>query len=103
MSANTELVEKVTIKNKDVIKDIKKWNVIFYNDDFTSVDFVIGVLMEIFNYDESSATDLTYKIHDEGSAIVGTYIYEIAEQKCADTLYVAYAEGFPLQVKMKQA
>lgn len=100
MSTDTSVIEKNTVKTKKVIKDFKKWNVIFFNDDVTSVQFVILVLKEVFNYNDDDAVELTYKIHNEGKSVVGTYVHEIAEQKAADTQYLAYIHGYPLTVKI---
>jgi ATP-dependent Clp protease adaptor protein ClpS len=76
--------------------------VIIFNDDFTPVEFVIKLLVEIFNKNLKSAKDLTLEIHESGSAVAGTYSYEIAEQKCAEGTTVARGQGHPLQLKVKQ-
>lgn len=77
------------------------FKVIILNDDTTPVEFVIALLISIFGYSENQATDLTYQIHHDGSAVAGTYIYEIAEQKGIEVTELSRAHGFPLQVKVK--
>jgi ATP-dependent Clp protease adaptor protein ClpS len=80
----------------------KKYHVILLNDDKTPIDWVIEILIEIFRHSESAAQDLTLKIHHEGSAIVGTYYYEIAEQKLFETVKLSRDQGFPLMAKMEE-
>jgi ATP-dependent Clp protease adaptor protein ClpS len=82
--------------------DIKKWNVIFYNDNKTTMEFVISVLVEIFNHTETKAKELTLQIHEDGSAVVGQYIYEIAEQKASETLTFASMNSYPLKVNIEK-
>ena len=77
------------------------FKVIIVNDDVTPVEFVIAVLIMLFGHDQNRATDLTYKIHHDGSAVAGTYSYEIAEQKAIESTEMARGHGFPLQVKIE--
>lgn len=79
----------------------KKFKVIFLNDDKTPMDFVIDVLMNIFNHDQGLSQEITIKIHTEGSAVVGVYPYEIAEQKGIETTHLARQAGYPLSVKIE--
>ena len=58
MGASTSIIEKTRVK----IKEPKRYKVIMHNDDFTSVDFVIFVLMNIFNKNEMEANDLMLKV-----------------------------------------
>ena len=78
-----------------------KYKVIFLNDDKTPMQFVVDVLMNIFNHDSQTSEELTMKIHHEGSAVVGIYPYEIAEQKGIETTHLARQAGFPLNVKIE--
>ena len=98
----TEQVEQKTRTNV-ALKYPPRYDVIIFNDDFTPVEFVIKLLVEIFNKNLKSAKDLTLEIHESGSAVAGTYSYEIAEQKCAEGTTVARGQGHPLQLKVKQA
>jgi ATP-dependent Clp protease adaptor protein ClpS len=79
----------------------KKYKVVFLNDDKTPMEFVIEVLMNIFNHDDQSSHELTIKIHTEGSAVVGVYPFEIAEQKGIETTQLARQAGYPLNVKIE--
>jgi len=79
----------------------KKFKVIFLNDDKTPMEFVIDVLINLFSHDEITSQELTVKIHTEGSAVVGVYPFEIAEQKGIETTHLARAAGYPLIVKIE--
>ena len=76
---NTDVL--IDEKVKVVTTEPEKYRVILLNDDVTPMDFVINILVSIFKHSTDTAKDLTLKIHKEGSAIVGVYTYEIAEQK----------------------
>ena len=88
-------------KVKVVTTEPEKYRVILLNDDVTPMDFVINILVSIFKHSTDTATDLTLKIHKEGSAIVGVYTYEIAEQKGIEATNESRQHGFPLQVKIE--
>lgn len=77
------------------------FKVIIVNDNVTPVEFVVAVLIMLFGHNQGQATDLAYKIHHDGSAIAGTYSYEIAEQKAIESTEMARSHGFPLQVKVE--
>lgn len=90
-----------TIENKKskLLLNIKKpplYNVILHNDDVTSFEFVILILMKIFNKSQEEATKLTLKIDNDGKAIVEKYPYEIAMTKKQITDINAKRNNFPL-------
>lgn len=76
-------------------------NVVFYNDDFTTMDFVIDVLISIFNKSQTEAEALMMSVHDNGSAIVGTYTFDIAVSRKNLAVQVARKNGFPLRVEVE--
>tara|TARA_X000001036_G_scaffold109929_1_gene102979 strand:+ start:195 stop:503 length:309 start_codon:yes stop_codon:yes gene_type:complete len=89
-------------KIKQKILEPALYKVVFLNDDLTPMEFVIECLVGIFKHTDTTARDLTVKIHEEGSAIVGVYTFEIAEQKGIETTTLARTNGFPLQVKVEK-
>ena len=100
----TDILEDIkideTIKKK--VTEPNRFNVIMFNDDITPVDWVLGILKQIYKHTEESAAHLTMTIHTEGKAVVGTYFFEIAEQKATETVNASRNHGFPLQVKIEQ-
>jgi ATP-dependent Clp protease adaptor protein ClpS len=77
------------------------WKVIFHNDDYTSMEFVVYVLQEIFRHSTASATRIMLHIHKTGIGIAGVYTREIAEARVQKTLDLAKEYGHPLQVTME--
>ena len=67
------------------------------------MEWVIGVLKEIFKHSDADAEAITMKIHNEDAAIVGTYKYEIAEQKSLAAVNASRNQGFPLQLKVEES
>ena len=76
----------------------KKYKVIFHNDDFTTMEFVVEVLKTVFYKSEAEADVIMMKVHHNGQAEVGTYSYDVAMTKVEQTRSMARAEGFPLKV-----
>ena len=99
MATSTSITEKTRVK----VKEPKRYKVIMHNDDFTTMEFVVEVLKTVFNKDIKEANDLMMKVHKGGSAMVGTYSYDIARSKVEETTLLARQEGFPFKVTMEVA
>lgn len=78
------------------------YDVIIHNDDYTTIDFVVMILETIFNKNQDEAMQLMLHVHENGEAVVGTYIYDIAQSKADKAMSLARAEGFPLQLTVNQ-
>lgn len=89
-------------KIKQKLEEPKRWKVVFLNDDSTPMDFVVGVLTEIFKHSQETAKAITLEIHTQGSGIAGVYSFEIAEAKAVEATQLARGNGFPLQIKMEE-
>ena len=100
MSASNTILEEKTVTSKK-IKPPNRYKVIVYNDDVTPMDFVIVMLCTVFNHNADFATELTLKIHNQGSALAGIYSHEIAEQKTLDATLMSKENGYPLTIKME--
>ena len=103
MTTTTDTIVKPKIATNPNIAEPSLYNVIYMNDDQTSMEFVIESLKAVFNYTEEDAADITLKIHEEGSAVVATLPYEMAEQKGIEVTLLARNNGFPLSIKLEQA
>lgn len=90
--------ELTTVK----IKEPGKFKVIFLNDDVTPMALVIALLMTVFKHDSDAAHELTMRIHNEGQAVVGTYVFEIAEQKSVEATTIARNNNAPLIIKLQE-
>ncbi|MCQ2195150.1 MAG: ATP-dependent Clp protease adaptor ClpS [Paludibacteraceae bacterium] len=99
-------MEQTQIKDKESRETSfgrpKKYKVIFHNDDFTTMEFVVEVLKTVFYKSEEEADAIMMKVHLEGQAVVGTYSYDVATTKAELAKSMARAEGFPLRVSCVQ-
>ena len=79
-----------------VLQEPEMYRVLLHNDDYTSMDFVVDILMKVFykNYQESEM--IMIKIHEKGSAICGVYTFEIAQTKAEQVKRLAKQNEFPL-------
>jgi ATP-dependent Clp protease adaptor protein ClpS len=94
-----DLLEKDEVKAKRP----SMWNVVFYNDDYTPMDFVLFVLTKLFHRSTEDALALTLAVHTQGKGIAGIYTFEVAEQKQCDVLLMAKIEEHPLRVQVERA
>jgi len=92
---------KIKIKPNLNLIEPPLFKIIYLNDDVTSMEFVVGSLIEYFNYTDDTATHITENIHSQGSAVVAVLPYEIAEQKGIEVTVSARSQGFPLQIKVE--
>jgi ATP-dependent Clp protease adaptor protein ClpS len=92
---------KIKIKPNLALKEPPLFKIIYFNDEVTSMEFVVGSLIDYFNYTENTAESLTQDIHNQGSAVVAILPYEIAEQKGIEVTLEARSQGYPLQVKIE--
>ena len=97
MGASTSTIQKTRVK----VKEPKRYKVIMHNDDFTTMEFVVNILMTVFKKDINTSNNLMMKVHKGGSAIVGTYSYDIAKSKMEKTTALARQEGFPFKVTIE--
>ena len=89
----------ILVKDKQKIGRPKRYKVVFYNDDFTPMNLVTLILMEVFKKGEQEARSIMLKVHKGGKAIAGVYSKEIAETKIATTKMYARSAGYPLHAE----
>lgn len=92
---------KSKIKPDLSLKEPPLYKVIYLNDNFTPMDFVIETLQSYFNYSYDHSHKLTMDVHELGSATVAILPYEIAEQKGAEITVEARARKYPFQIKIE--
>lgn len=96
----SELIEKETLKQK--VEPPKMWNVVMYNDDFTTFEFVVVCLGFVFHKTEVQAKQIAKDIHTKGKGIVGQYSYDIAETKKTMAEEFARQQDHPLKIEVEQ-
>ena len=92
---------KQKIKPNEELKEPPLFKVVYVNDNQTTIEFVVGSLIEFFDYTAETAEQITVDIHESGSAIVAVLPHEIAEQKGGEVTLSARAQNFPLQIRIE--
>ncbi|MDQ2745898.1 MAG: ATP-dependent Clp protease adaptor ClpS [Acidobacteriota bacterium] len=72
------------------------YKVILHNDDFTTMEFVVFVLIQVFLRSDAEAFAIMLKVHHEGSGLAGVYPFEIANMKAEKAMNLARAQEYPL-------
>lgn len=99
MSVATSTKEKIRTK----LQEPKRFNVVMHNDDFTPMDFVVKILMEIFNKPYDEAVVLMMTVHKCQKAVIGSYSYDVAQSKVNTAMLCAREEGHPFRVTCEEA
>ncbi|WP_324172318.1 ATP-dependent Clp protease adaptor ClpS [Sulfurimonas sp.] len=98
MPTNTEIELLHEVK----IKHPKRYKVFLLNDDYTSMEFVIDILMTVFHKSYEQAQNIMLDIHKKEKGLCGVYTHEIAETKIVQVDKKAKDNGFPLKAVMEQ-
>ncbi len=78
------------------------FRVLLHNDDYTTVEFVVVILVEVFLRPLAEAVRITQAVHERGIGVAGVYPYEIAETKVHRVHQLAKSSGFPLKCSIEQ-
>lgn len=92
----------VSQKNRVKVKKPKQYKVIMYNDDYTTMEFVIEVLVRIFNKKLEEAEKIMLDVHKAGKGIAGIYSYDLAMTKANLAMGWAKEEGFPFKLSVEE-
>jgi len=84
-------------------KEPDEYRVILLNDDYTTMEFVVAVIMSVFHRELLDATRIMLDVHRKGKGVVGTYTYDIAATKINRVHEMARENGFPLKCIMEKA
>lgn len=79
------------------------YRVILVNDDYTPMQFVVGILESVFGLERTAATRVMLEVHTKGKGICGVYSYEIAETKVAQVMTIAQQQQHPLLCTLEEA
>ena len=92
----------VIAKPRSKTKKPRLYKVLLLNDDYTPMDFVIGVLEQFFGKSRSDATSIMMQVHRRGVGVCGVYTYEVAETKVSQVMSFARQNEHPLQCTMEK-
>ena len=93
---------KVEIRRDLKLKKPSDYAVIIWNDDITTMEFVVSVLTKVFHKKPQEAAALMMEVHESGSGIAGIYTYDIAVSKKARTDAMSAEKNFPLKLTIKE-
>lgn len=97
----TEIQKESRSTVRTAPKEPRRYNVIILNDDFTTFEFVIEVMMTVFGKTQRQAEDIAQETHIRQKAVVGRYPLDIARSKVAKATRMARSEGFPLKFEIQ--
>lgn len=88
-------------ERKSKLEKIRRYKVLFHNDDYTTMEFVIDVLMKFFHKSETEATHIMLSVHHKGHGVAGVYTKDVAETKVAQVTDYAKEQGMPLRLSVE--
>ncbi len=97
-----ETEEEVISETDQEVKEPPMYRVLLHNDDYTTMEFVVELLMHIFNKSLEEATRIMLNVHRNGTGVCGMYTYEVAETKVEMVHQMAKERGFPLKSTMEK-
>jgi len=99
---NSTLMEDLSSETMDEVKEPPMYKVFLLNDDYTTMDFVVHILMSVFYKSFEDANRIMMNVHKNGSGLCGLYTFEVAETKVDIVQNIAHDNGFPLKCIMEQ-
>jgi ATP-dependent Clp protease adaptor protein ClpS len=88
----------VELQEQKKTKRPKRYWVVFHNDDYTTMDFVVQVLVKFFRKSETEAIHIMLNVHHKGYGVVDVFPRDVAETKVAQVMEYAKQHGHPLRV-----
>ena len=80
----------------------RMWRVLLHNDDYTTQEFVVYILMKFVHHDTDTATKIMLHVHTKGIGVAGVYTYEVAETKASQVIRFAREHEMPLQCSIRR-
>jgi len=97
-----EVEEKVTSETKDEVREPSMFRVLLHNDDYTTMEFVVEILIIVFNKSPEESVEIMLNVHRKGIGICGVYTFEVSETKVNIVHVLARENGFPLKCTMEK-
>ena len=98
-----DVKEKVKSETRKDVAEPPMFKVLLHNDDYTTMEFVVELLMGVFHKSFEDATRIMLSVHKTGYGVCGIYTYEIAETKVETVHQLASESGFPLKSSIEKA
>jgi ATP-dependent Clp protease adaptor protein ClpS len=98
-----ELEGDLAVEERKQTQRPRKYHVIFHNDDYTTMEFVVHVLIKFFHKSDTEATQIMLEVHHRGYGVVGVFTRDVAESKAEQVMVYAKKHGHPLRVSAEPA
>ncbi|KJS32188.1 MAG: Clp protease ClpS [Desulfatitalea sp. BRH_c12] len=98
-----ETIRDVDARAERGLKEPPLYKVLLHNDDYTTMEFVVHVLMLVFHKSVEQATQIMLNVHKRGTGLCGLFTYEVAETKVETVTRLARENGHPLKCTMEKA
>jgi ATP-dependent Clp protease adaptor protein ClpS len=98
----TDVQEDTIQSERSETREPSMYKVILHNDDYTTMEFVVEILMMVFGKTLEKATEIMLNVHHKGQGICGVYTREVAETKVETVHHLAGNKGFPLKSTMEK-
>jgi len=102
MSPATNPYSEPDVILDEELQEPRLYSVLLHNDDYTTMEFVIGILVEVFRKSAEQAAAIMLAVHEQGIGVCGVYPHEMAETKVAMVHSRARRAGFPLKSTMEE-
>jgi len=97
-----EIEGDVLSETREDVTEPSMYRVLLLNDDYTTMEFVVEILMLVFNKSIEESIRIMLNVHRAGVGVCGVYTYEVAETKVDNVHTLAMERGFPLQCSMEK-
>lgn len=97
-----DMQQDVSIETDEEIVEPSMYRVLLHNDDYTTMDFVIEILIGIFHKTFEQSTLIMLNVHKAGTGLCGVYTFEVAETKVDAVQTLSRENGFPLKCTMEK-
>ena len=101
-NVSPEIEESALSDVMDEVKEPPMYRVLLHNDDYTTMDFVIEILMTVFQKSMEEAILIMLNVHRQGTGMCGLYTLEVAETKMNSVHSLARGKGFPLRCSIEK-
>jgi len=95
--------EKLQERTKTQKKEPELYKVVLLNDDYTTMEFVVQILEQVFEKSPAESFRIMMHVHTQGRGIAGVYPWEVAETKTETVISLAREAGFPLRAVSEPA
>ena len=100
--ARYQTEDQVSSKTRHETREPPMYRVLLHNDDYTTMEFVVEILIYVFNKSAESAAKIMMNVHQKGIGVCGSYPHEMAETKVDTVHNLARESGYPLRCSMEQ-